>query len=174
MVLKSAELLAIKLSRVLAPFFVKRAKDFQEDQSRTFASWDETWDEWKERKSYFVTMFQRALLAKADSLLTTGNYEAVVEIPGTPYNPQTMTAETLNGEKISAPISNDANKLTVEICVEAGLYSHPWKALIDDGPVEDAIIPIKNFIRTSREQRFPLKPLIKAVVALQTDQLGNI
>ncbi|RFU25975.1 hypothetical protein B7463_g10359, partial [Scytalidium lignicola] len=164
---KIAEPLAIKLSQILAPFYTKHLKTQTESSYDGFAAWGENRNDWKERQRQFVDMFTKALTAKADSLLNTENYEIVIEKPGTPFDPKTMTAESTEGIPILSENLGDTTNATVDICVQAGLYSYPKTSLTDESPMEEALIQKKNFIRTSRESRSSLKqPLIKAVVVL--------
>ncbi|KAH8816830.1 hypothetical protein F5884DRAFT_873614 [Xylogone sp. PMI_703] len=164
---KTAEPLAIRLSQILAPLFTKPPKASRESSYDGFETWEEKRQDWKERQRQFVTMFQKALTAKADSLLNIENYEMVIHRPGTPFNPETMTAETMEGTPIFLQDLGDIKDAQIEICVQPALYSHPKIPLTDESPMGEALIQRRNFIRTDREHRSSLRPVVKAVVALK-------
>ena len=77
---KKAGDLANRLSKALAPFFVKSSA---ESGNVVFHTWGEEDETWRDRRFRFITIFSAALSLKAKTVLTNRSYEFSVHPPGT-------------------------------------------------------------------------------------------
>lgn len=111
-------------------------------------------------------MFKAALITKADSYLNTEEYEMLIFPPGTIYDKGTMVVETADGIR---DLSGN-HKGRVQLCVEAAVYAYPKRIFDEDGSVDDVVVIRKNFVRKSGWERDGLRPLVKAVVVLQSGE----
>jgi len=158
-----AKSLAIRFSQALEPFFTTTPGKSEESSYDGFAKWNDDKDIWQDRQWRLVKMFKLALVAKADCSLNVEDYSFVIYPPGTLYNKVTMEVETIQGQP--DPMGKHEGRV-VEICVEGALFAHQRKELQDDTLVEDALVPLNNFVRIGEEERICKVPLVKAVVVL--------
>jgi hypothetical protein len=166
---KNAGSLAIQLSQTLAPIFTRDTEILSETSWDGFATWGQDIEEWKERRVRFVDIFAKALDVKADSVLNTEDYEMVMYPPGTQYDKNTMTVETMDG----MVDGRDHHGRRIELCVEAAVYSYQRRELQDCAPISEAIVSSRNFVRREASQRVGVKPIVKAVVILKDEPSRN-
>jgi len=158
-----ANRLAIRFSRALEPFFTATPGKSEESSYDEFATWNDDKEIWQDRQWRLVKMFKLALTAKADCSLNIEDYSFVIYPPGTLYNKATMEVETVQGQP--DPMGKHEGRV-VEICVEGAVFAHQRKGLQDDTLVEDALVPLNNFVTVGEGERIGRVPLVKAVVVL--------
>jgi hypothetical protein len=164
---EKAKELAVRLSQALAPFFSRDPDNPSLLDWDGFATWEQGNRERDERRRRLIDIFQKALRIKADSLLNIEEYEMIIYPPGTPFDKKTMTVETMQGGPPPAEDSHEG--ATIELCIEAALFSFPKKELSDDSSVPEALVQSKNFACVGGNRCGDAKPLLKAVVVLQTE-----
>lgn len=152
--------LAIKFSQLVAPLFtsVPSSVDFE-----GFHTWNKPEEHWKEQKSRLIDMFSFALTTKARSCLNIENYEMVIYPPGSRFHTQTMETETMDGME---DVSKNKESREVVISLQAALFAYPRKPVTDTSTVEEMLVPMRNFVVRSEQERGGIKPLMKAVVVL--------
>jgi hypothetical protein len=138
---KEAEDLAASLSKTLAPFFARNAKESEEN---VFETWGEDESLWKARRQRLIAIFKGALKIKADSLLTPERYELVYYAPGTVFNPATMDVETIDGAPVDTPAGEGHR---VEHCLHVAIQAFTRETVKDTDPVSKAMVQSKNFTR---------------------------
>ncbi|KAE9363646.1 hypothetical protein N431DRAFT_448229 [Stipitochalara longipes BDJ] len=159
---KEAQRLAIQLSQALAPFFTRNTQAPEGRSWDGFATWSDETKIWKDRQENLVKMFVEALTTKASSCLNIQNYEMIIYPPGTKFDSNTMEAERMDG---TADIS-DCDGRVVQICVQAAVFVYARSPVTTDGSVSESIIPTRNFVRRSENERIGVIPYLKAVVVL--------
>jgi hypothetical protein len=159
---KAAEL-AIQFSKILAPFFSNTSAEPSELNWDGFATWGDDEETWQARRFRLNEIFTVALTAKADSCLNLEDYGMVIFEPGTKYDKNSMSVETMEGMGCSQGRFDNG---VVQLCVQAAIYVHPRKTLSSDSSAGDAVIPMKNFVRKTERERATVRPLVKAVVVL--------
>lgn len=115
------------------------------------------------------TIFERALTAKADSLLNLEEYNIVIYLPGTDFKEATMAAENIEGnEKYLDKLGGGI----VEVCLEAAVFSYPKRKLGGDGAefITEALVRSRNFSHVGNVQREGGRLLVKARVLLRDRQ----
>jgi hypothetical protein len=162
---KKADSLSIQLSQTLAPIFARDIEILSETSWDGFATWGQDIEEYRERHVRFVHIFTKALEVKADSILNTEDYEMVMYPPGTQYDKNTMTVETMDG----MVDGRDYYGRTIELCIEAAVYSYQRRELQDYAPISEALVSSRNFVRREASQRLRMKPIVKAVVILKDE-----
>ena len=130
-----------------------------------FATRDHSCEEWRERRALFVEIFTKALEVKADSTLNNVDYEMVIYSPGTKYDKNAMTVESIEG-MIDLKEHGDC---TIQLCVEAAVFMYARKDLGDSVPVSEALATSRNFVRKEASQRKGMTPIVKAVVVLKDE-----
>ena len=160
---EEAQNLAILLSQTLAPFFNNNPEASTESGWDNFATWGHDYEEWAQRKIRLIKMFKSALTTKADSCLNIEDYEMVGYPPGTKFDKNTMTVETMEG--MPDTVGNHQGRI-VRLCIEAAVYSYPRREISDDASVAESIVTTRNFTRKTDRERATTKPLVKAVVVL--------
>ena len=166
---KNADSLAIQLSQVLAPIFARDTEILCETSWDGFATWDQDTEEWQERRVRLKGIFAKALEVKADSILNIEDYEMVMYPPGTQYDKNTMTVETMDG----MIDGRDHHGRRIELCIEAAVYSYQRRELQDCAPISEAIVSSRNFVRRETSERLRVKPIVKAIVILKDEPLEN-
>lgn len=166
---ENAGSLAIQLSQTLAPIFSRDTEILSETSWDGFATWGQDIEECQERRVRFVDIFAKALEVKADSILNTEDYEMVIYPPGTQYDKNTMTVETMDG----MIDGRDHHGRRIELCIEAAVYSYQRRELQDCAPISEAIVSSRNFVRREASQRLRVKPIVKAVVILKGEPSEN-
>jgi hypothetical protein len=154
---KEAQRLAVQLSQTLAPFFTSTPENPNELSWDGFATWSSTIDAWKERQENLVKMFTDALTTKANSCLNIEDYEMVLYPPGTAFNSQTMTVETMEGAEETF---NDHEGRVVQICVQAAVFAYARRPISNDASALDSVIPRTNFVRKNENQREGVKAVV--------------
>jgi hypothetical protein len=161
---KEAEDLATSLSKTLAPFFARNAKESEEN---VFETWGEEESVWKARRKRLVAIFKDSLKLKADSLLTPERYELIHYVPGTVFDPATMDVETIDGAPVDALASEGYR---VEHCLHVAIQAYTRETVKDTDPVSKATIQSKNFTRGDATRPSGVTAptvLAKAVVVLR-------
>ncbi|PQE29201.1 hypothetical protein CJF30_00004238 [Rutstroemia sp. NJR-2017a BBW] len=160
-----AKQLAVQYSQVLEPLFAQENQDSLRKSWDGFITWNDDTDTWKDRQNRIQCLFELALRIKADSTINLKEYESVIIAPGTPFDAQTMQAESLNG------LTNDSKHpgQIVELCVQPAIYTYPKTRLSEDNS-QSATVSSINFVRKTTQQRLQFRPSIKAVVILRGDQ----
>jgi len=156
----------------MATFFTTAPGTPPETSWDGFATWGEEVSDWKDRQDCLVEMFTEALRTKAQSCLNLEDYEMVTYPPGTKFDADTMTVETVEGmtDKV-----RDHEGGVVQICVEAALFACPKRPVLENTSVSEATISTRNFmVRGSIMDKSVIankvfKPLIKAVVVLDAE-----
>jgi hypothetical protein len=77
---RKAALLAVQLSKTLAPLFTP---DSQQSSSVEFDTWGEDEDAWKDRQGSFTRIFEIGLRLKTATVSTDMRYSFVIHNPGT-------------------------------------------------------------------------------------------
>jgi hypothetical protein len=167
---EKAKALAVLLSQTLAPLFSDNPGSEDELDWDEFATWRDDAEEWKDRRDRLNTMFEIALKLKADSCLNIEDYEMVIYPPGTIFDRETMRAETREGMLDTV---NSHEGRAVELCIQAAVFAHARKPLLNNDSVSEAIISATNFVRKETKDRMMLKPRVKAVVALKDGSSTN-
>ena len=163
-IMQQAKKFAVKISQVLAPFFISDSHGSTEVRWDGFATWGQDRDEWRETRSRLVDLFAQALIVKADSVLNIEDYEMVIYPPGTKFDKNCMTVETTDG---MPELIGDHNDREVELCIQSGVFAYPRREPVVNAPINDVRIPLNNFLRKEASQRVGCKPLVKAVVILK-------
>ncbi len=164
---QKAKRLSGKLSRTLAPFFVKDGEDSKSLGSIGFATWGQEEDEWKERQMRFEKITSMALEIKANSILSLEDYKMIIFAPGTPFDESRMTVESRDGLCLT---TGNFKGRVVELCIEAAVFLCPKKELNDDVDLIDASFDTRNFSRTGNDQMDDVKVLLPAVVILRVEK----
>jgi hypothetical protein len=164
---EEARELAVRLSQALAPFFSRDPENPALLDWDGFAAWAQRNRERDERRRRLIDIFEKALRIKADSLLNIEEYEMAIYPPGTSFDKRTMTVETMQG---GPPAEDSHDGATIELCIEAALFSFPKTELSDDSSVSEALVQSKNFACKGDNRLRDAKPLVKAVVVLQTEK----
>lgn len=159
---KAAEL-AVQFSKILAPFFSNTIAEPSESNWDGFATWGDDEEIWQARRFRLNEIFKVALTAKADSCLNLEDYEMVIFEPGTKYDKNIMSVETMEGMQCN---QGKFDGRVVQICVQAAVYVHPRKVLSSKSSVADAVIPMRNFVKKTERERATVRPLVKAVAVL--------
>jgi hypothetical protein len=107
-----------------------------------------------------MKMFVCALVAKAESCKNIEWYEMVIYPPGTEFDPKTMTAQTMDGMKVSSARHTTGK---VHICIEVALFAWPREDPDSADNISDCLMSGSNF-KTRQHRTF--EPLMKAVVVL--------
>jgi hypothetical protein len=165
-----AESLAASLSKTLAPFFSRNAKESEEN---IFETWDEEESVWKTRRGRLVAIFKDSLKLKADSLLTPERYELIHYAPGTVFDRATMDVETIDGASVDAPAGEGHR---VEHCLHVAIQAYTRETVKDTDPVSRATIQSKNFTRGDATRPLGVAAatvLAKAVVVLRKKADGD-
>ena len=157
----TADRMATKLSKTLAPFFPSNAPD---TGTKAFANWGQTEALSEERRSRFVDIFELALRLKADSILNGQLYEMVLYAPGTRFDSKTMEVETMEGAQTDPP---KFGCRTVELCLNPSVHAYTGQDLT----VHTGTIQLRNFVHRDGKQRKEAKVLTKAVVVLKTGMI---
>jgi hypothetical protein len=160
---KRATELVTRFSYVLAPLFIDTSGIPYESDWEGFATWGDDEEVWQARKYRLTEIFTVALSAKAGSCLNLEDYEMLIFEPGTRFDKNTMSVETMEGMECS---QGKFDGIVVKCCVEAAIYVHPRKALSSNSSVADAVIPMRNFVKKTERERATVRPLVKAVVVL--------
>ncbi|KFY73298.1 hypothetical protein V499_06591 [Pseudogymnoascus sp. VKM F-103] len=163
---QQAETLAIQLSNALAPFFSDTEDDSPLLDWDGFSTWGEGLEQWKERRRSFVAIFTAALTTKVELCLNIENYELLTYVPGTKFDETTMKVEAMDG---SMDITQSHQGRAIQLCVEAAFFIHPRGELPMGATIEEAIVPMVNFISRDQNDKRVFKPLLKAVVILFED-----
>jgi hypothetical protein len=156
--------LAIQYSQVLEPLFAQENHEALGKSWDGFITWNDDTDTWKDRQNRLQSLFELALRTKAESTVNLKEYESVTIAPGTPFDAQTMKAETRNGV---ATGSKHAGRI-VELCLQPAIYTYP-KTRPSEDLSRSATVSSTNFVRRTAQQRLQLRPSIKAVVILRGD-----
>jgi hypothetical protein len=164
---QTATTLAIKFSQTLAPLFSNTVGADKELSWDGFATWRDVEEEWVDRRQRLTKMFEFALKTKADSCLNIQDYEMVIYPPGMMFDAKTMKTESLWG--VEGATSSCEGRV-VDICVEAAVFAHTRKALLQNASVSEAIVPSNNFVRREAGDRARIAPAAKAVVILADKQ----
>jgi hypothetical protein len=167
---KKADDFAVQLSQTLAPIFTQDTEVPLETTWDGFATWDQDPEEWRERRVRLVDIFTKALEVKADSILNTVDYEMVMYPPGTKYDKNTMTVETMDG--MIDP--EDHHGRRIELCIEAAIYLYSRRDLQDSATISEAMVTSRNFVRKEASQRIGVTPIVKAVVVLKDEPLNDL
>jgi hypothetical protein len=149
---RKAQKLARRLSKALAPFFVKDPNHPKESDLRGFNKWGQKQDEYVERQAYFESICTSALTTKANSILNPEDYQMVIYPPGTEFDKSTMVVENMRG--IPQRNGNFEGRV-VMLCVEAAVFSYPKRELGDDATkfMAEALVDSRNFSHTVNIQR---------------------
>lgn len=111
---------------------------------------------WKSRRDKLVDIFERALNLKVKFVLSTFQFEIVLHAPGTPFEREGMTAETMQGSAIDVA-SLSGQPLEVELCLLPSLYAVHQQCIRVD---------YTNFIRRDVSERDENERLTQAVVVV--------
>jgi hypothetical protein len=162
---KLAKELAKRLSRALAPLFVKDSLAYIQSDLDGFPTWNQEQDVYEQRRTRMRTIFERALTAKADSLLNLEEYAIVIYLPGTEFKEATMAAESIEGTEQHRDKSVGR---IVEVCLEAAVFTYSKRKLGGDGPkfINEALVQSRNFSHAGNFQREGGRLLVKARVLL--------
>jgi hypothetical protein len=166
---EAAKHLSIRLSHTLAPLFSDTQGTVEESDWDGFATWRDGKEEWTDRRKRFNQMFRFALETKADSCLNIQDYEMLIYPPGTVFDKRTMEVETSNGMKVA--VKNYDGRV-VGLCLEAAVFAHPRRKLLEDSSIAEAIVTSKNFLSKNKKERVGIEPAVKAVVILSERQLA--
>lgn len=83
--------------------------------------------------------------------------------PGTKYDKNAMDVETRDGIHCR---TGSFEGRSVELCIQAAVYSYPRKELSSNASVAEAVIPVRNFVATTEGERANFRPFVKGVVIL--------
>jgi hypothetical protein len=166
---KLAKELAKRLSRALAPLFINNSSDHVQSDLDGFSTWGQEPEVYEQRRTRLRTIFERSLTAKADSLLNLEEYKIVIYPPGTEFKDATMVAERMEGTE---RYRGKPDGCTVDVCIEAAVFSYPKTKVGGDGPrfIANALVQSRNFSQTANVQREGVKLLVKARVFLRDGQ----
>lgn len=166
---RKARKLARRLSRTLAPFFVKDSNHPKESDLYGFNKWGQEKEEYEERQAIFENICTCALKTKANSILNLEDYQMVIYTPGTEYDKSTMEVENIGG----IPQRNgNFDGRVIWLCVQAAVFSYPKRELGEDVTkfMAEALVQSRNFSHTGNVQREGGKLLVPARVILRDDQ----
>ena len=163
---KKAKKLARRLSKTLAPFFIKDPHHPKQSDLHGFNTWGQEKEEYEERRDIFVNIFTYALKTKANSILNLEEYQMVIYPPGTEFDKATMEVEDMGG--IPLRKGNFSGRV-VELCIQAAVFSYPKKELGEDVVkfMEEALVKSRNFSHTDSVQREGGTLLVPARVILR-------
>jgi hypothetical protein len=167
---RKAQKLARRLSKALAPFFVKDPNHPKESDLRGFNKWGQKQDDYEERQAYFESICTSALSTKANSILNLEDYQMVIYPPGTEFDKSTMVVENMRG--IPQRNGNFEGRV-VMLCVEAAVFSYPKRELGDDATkfMAEALVDSRNLSHTVNIQREGGRLMVPARVILRDEQL---
>lgn len=166
---RKARKLARRLSKTLAPFFVKDPNHPKELDLHGFNKWGQEKEEYEERQAIFESICRCALRTKANSILNLEDYQMVIYTPGTEFDKSTMEVENIGG----IPQRNgNFDGRVILICIQAAVFSYPKKELGDDVTrfMAEALVQSRNFSHAGNVQREGGKLLVPARVILRDDQ----
>jgi hypothetical protein len=166
---KLAKELAKRLSRAMAPLFVNESTGHMQSDLDGFSTWGQEQDVYEKRRTRLKTIFERALTAKADSLLNLEEYEIVIYPPRAEFKHATMVAENAQGAE---QYRDKPGHGSIDLCIEGAVFSYPKRKLGGDGAsfINDALVQSRNFSQARAVQREGGKLLVKARVFLSHSQ----
>ncbi|TVY38208.1 Bifunctional purine biosynthetic protein [Lachnellula subtilissima] len=135
---KKAKELAIELSHALAPLYSNAPQNIPDTSCDGFATWDSDQETASERENCLTQLFIEALKTKAETCLNIEDYEMVTFPPGTKYDKNAMDVETKDG--IHCRTGNFEGR-SIELCIQAAVYSYQRKELSSNASVAEAVIP---------------------------------
>lgn len=131
---------------------------------------DDDEEEWRERRDRLMGMFQQSLTVKAESVLNIEEYEMVIFPPGTQFNKTHMSVETMDGMNVNTDelrLNNEG--YAIQLCIRPAVYAYSKQELHDATSISEATVKSSNFVRKEKSQRVGVKPIIKALVILNTE-----
>jgi hypothetical protein len=166
---RKARKLARRLSKTLAPFFVKDPNHPKESDLRGFNKWGQDKEEYEERQAIFENICTCALKTKANSILNLEDYQMVIYPPGTEFDKSTMEVENMGG---IPQRKGDFEGRVIVLCIQAAVFCYPKKELGDDVTkfMAEALVQSRNFSHTGNVQREGGRLLVPARVILRDEQ----
>jgi hypothetical protein len=161
---RQAESLACRLSKLLSRLFrndesvaVHSAGSYGVPSADRFYTWGVGERIWISTRDKMIKIFQLALEMKYKFMLSTYQFEAVLYPPRTPFLPEQMKPETMQGSEMTTYAST-VHDLEVKLCLLPSLYL--WRS-------DRMRVDSNTFVQRHPSDRDECERLTKAVVVAE-------
>ncbi|GFG09689.1 hypothetical protein IFM5058_04551 [Aspergillus udagawae] len=161
---RQAESLACRLSKLLSRLFrndesvaVHSAGSYGVPSADRFHTWGVGERIWISTRDKMIKIFQLALEMKYKFMLSTYQFEAVLYPPRTPFQPEQMKPETMQGSEMTRYAST-VHDLEVKLCLLPSLYL--WRS-------DRMRVDSNTFVQRHPSDRDECERLTKAVVVAE-------